>query len=128
MRTDDTVKMRICVHQCTCLFEFQPKGSKHITAEAFSSMQSYSYENIKCMQRYHMHYMGLLCQSGFEDFVRTAAAYHSFYWFYHQHASSYLYWCYQITISKSGGRGYILELHVQLSLGEWKSTQQFVED
>ena len=36
-----------------------------------------------------LHYMGLLCQSGFEDFVRTAAAYHSFYWFYHQHASTY---------------------------------------
>ena len=36
-----------------------------------------------------LHYMGLLCQSGFEDFVRTAAACHSFYWFYHQHASTY---------------------------------------
>ena len=31
-------------------------------------------------------------------------------------------------MQKSGGREYILELPVQLSVGEWKSTQQFVED
>ena len=72
-----------------CLFEFQPKENKHTTAEAFSSIQSCSYENKKCIQRYHIALHGSSTQSGFEDFVRTAAAYHSFYWFYHQHASTY---------------------------------------
>ena len=73
----------------TCLFEFQPKGSKHTTAEAFSSINLVVLRIKNACKGIILHYMGLLCQSGFEDFVRPATAYHSFYWFYHQHASTY---------------------------------------